>query len=129
MFLNAILHSEILLKFHQKCGFFKYLTFNLVCLSQKWCNLTKIHYIRTYMMCSKGKATFGPIFDQVLQALINTLGPQCTQYFTVLYSNAQYSTVLHSTPQNNNLLHINTRYCTVLHGTSQYYTELHLTAQ
>ena len=29
------------------------------------------------MMCSKGKATFGPLFDQVLQALINTLGPQC----------------------------------------------------
>ena len=29
-------------------------------------------------MCSKGKATFGPIFDQVLQTLINTLGPQCT---------------------------------------------------
>ena len=27
-------------------------------------------------MCSKEKATFGPIFDQVLQALINTLGPQ-----------------------------------------------------
>ena len=78
MFLNAILHSEILLKFHQKCGFFKYLTFNLVCLSQKWCILTKIHYIGTYMMCSKEKATFGPIFDQVLQALINTLGPQCT---------------------------------------------------
>ena len=34
-------------------------------------------------MCSKGKATFGPIFDQVLQALINTLGPQCT---CVVYS-------------------------------------------
>ena len=29
------------------------------------------------MMCSKEKATFGPIFDQLLQALINTLGPQC----------------------------------------------------
>ena len=28
------------------------------------------------MMCSKEKATFGPIFDQLLQALINTLGPQ-----------------------------------------------------
>ena len=77
MFLNALLNSEILVKFHQKCGFFKYLTFNLVCLSQKWCILTKIHYIGTYMMCSKEKATFGPIFDQVLQALINTLGPQC----------------------------------------------------
>ena len=86
MFLNAILHSEILLKFHQKCGFFKYLTFNLVCLSQKWCNLTKIHYIGTYMMCSKEKATFGPIFDQVLQALINTLGPQCRHQFR-FYSN------------------------------------------
>ena len=81
MFLNALLNSEILVKFHQKCGFFKYLTFNLVCLSQKWCILTKIHYIGTYMLCSKEKATFGPIFDQVLQALINTLGPQCTICF------------------------------------------------
>ena len=86
MFLNAILHSEILLKFHQKCGFFKYLTFNLVCLSQKWCNLTKIHYIGTYMMCSKEKATFGPIFDQLLQALINTLGPQWNHSYIVCFA-------------------------------------------
>ena len=28
-------------------------------------------------MCSEGKAILEPIFDQVLQALINTLGPQC----------------------------------------------------
>ena len=32
---NAILQSEILAKFHPKYEFFKYLTFNLGCLSQK----------------------------------------------------------------------------------------------
>ena len=36
------------------------------------------------MMCSKEKATFGPIFDQVLQALINTLGPQCFDVFDLI---------------------------------------------
>ena len=41
-------------------------------------------------MCSKEKATFGPIFDQVLQALINTLGPQCGLFFTSLYLLACY---------------------------------------
>ena len=30
-------------------------------------------------MCSKGKVAFGPIYDHALQALIYTLGPQCTE--------------------------------------------------